>query len=101
MQIGLIEKLTEDPLFSNSGIQELSQSQIEKLIKLEVEIREAGIHLKNIKKLVYMSDNSMIARLRELEFRQKQDEDFRENIDSDLFSLRVVGRIISQTIGGI
>ncbi|EAW35157.1 hypothetical protein [Lyngbya sp. PCC 8106] len=97
----LIEKLTEDPLFSNSGIQELSQSQIEKLIKLEVEIREAGIRLKNVEKLLYMSDNSIIARLRELEFRQKQDEDSRENIDSDLFSLRVIGRVISQTPGGI
>lgn len=97
----LIEQLTENPLFSNSGIQNLSPSQIEKLIKLEVEIRETVIRLKNIEKLVYMSDNSMIARLRELEFRQKQDEDSRENIDSDLFSLRVIGRIISQTPGGI
>jgi hypothetical protein len=97
----LIEQLTNNPLFSNSSIQNLSQTQIEKLVKLEVEIRETAIRLKNIEKLVYMSDNSMIARLRELEFRQKQDEDSRENIDSDLFSLRVIGRIISQTPGGI
>ena len=97
----LIEQLTENPLFSNSSIQNLSQNQIEKLVKLEVEIREAGIRLKNIEKLVYMSDNSMIARLRELEFRQKQDEDSRENIDSDLSNLRVIGRVIRQTPGGI
>ena len=97
----LIEQLTENPLFSNSGIQNLSQSQIEKLIKLEVEIREAGIRLKNIEQLVCMSDNSIIARLRELEFRQKQDEDSRENIDSDLSNLRIIGRVIAKTPGGL
>ncbi|MGB3189099.1 MAG: hypothetical protein WBB43_06675, partial [Limnoraphis sp.] len=67
----LIEQLTEDPLFSNSGIQEFSQVQIEKLIKLEVEIREAGIRLKNVEKILYMSENSVLSRLKELEFRQK------------------------------
>ncbi len=97
----LIEQLTEDPLFSNSGIQEFSQVQIEKLIKLEVEIREAGIRLKNVEKILYMSENSVLSRLKELEFRQKQDEESRENIDSDLFSLRVIGRIVKQTPGGI
>ncbi|EAW35991.1 hypothetical protein L8106_22386 [Lyngbya sp. PCC 8106] len=97
----LIEQLTEDPLFSNSGIQEFSQVQIEKLIKLEVEIREAGIRLKNVEKILYMSENSVLSRLKELEFRQKQNEESRENMDSDLFRLRVIGRIVKQTPGGI
>ncbi|EAW35846.1 hypothetical protein [Lyngbya sp. PCC 8106] len=47
------------------------------------------------------SVNSVLSRLKELEFRQKQDEESRENMDSDLFSLRVIGRIVKQTPGGI
>ncbi|WP_039896500.1 hypothetical protein [Lyngbya sp. PCC 8106] len=66
-----------------------------------MEIREAGIRLKNVEKILYMSENSILSHLKKLEFRQKQNEESRENMDSDLFRLRVIGRIVKQTPGGI
>jgi PAS domain-containing protein len=97
----LIEKLTEEPLFSGTGIKELSQSQIEKLVRLEVEIREASIRLKEVEKNLYISDRAVLPRIRELELAQRKDEKEWEELESDLSGLRTLGKIITGTPGGI
>ncbi|VXD16042.1 conserved hypothetical protein [Planktothrix paucivesiculata PCC 9631] len=97
----LIEKLVNEPLFSGTGIKELSQSQIEKLVRLEVEIREAGIRLKEVEKNLYISDRAVLPRVRELELAQRKDEKQWEDLESDLSGLRTFGKIITGTPGGI
>ncbi|HEY9864970.1 MAG TPA: hypothetical protein V6D21_12410, partial [Candidatus Obscuribacterales bacterium] len=92
----LIAKLVDEPLFS--GAKELS---IEKLVRLEVEIREAGIRLKEVEKNLYISDRALLPRIRELELAQRKDEKQWEDLESDLSGLRTFGKIITGTPGGI
>jgi hypothetical protein len=97
----LVSVLTDEPLFSGMGIKELSQSQIEKLVRLEVEIREAGIRLKEVERNLYIADNALLPRVRELESAQRKDEKEWEDLESDLSGLRTFGKIITGTPGGI
>jgi PAS domain-containing protein len=97
----LIAKLVNEPLFSGTGIKELSQSQIEKLVRLEVEIREAAIRLKEVEKNLYISDNALLPRIRELESDQRRNQKEWEDLESDLSGLRTFGKIITGTPGGI
>lgn len=97
----LVSVLTDEPLFSGTGIKELSQSQIEKLVRLEVEVREAGIRLKEVEKNLYISDRAVLPRIRELESSQRKDEKEWEDLESDLSGLRTFGKIVTGTPGGI
>lgn len=97
----LIAKLVDEPLFSGTGIKELSNSQLEKLVRLEVEMREAVIRLKEVEKNLYISDRALLPRIRELELAQRKDEEEWEELESDLSGLRTFGKIITGTPGGI
>ncbi|CAD5988782.1 hypothetical protein PCC9214_05463 (plasmid) [Planktothrix tepida] len=97
----LIEKLTDDPVFSDSGIRELSTSQIEKLVKLEVEVRENSTRLRQVECSLFTNPNSLNNRLKGLEIHQDKDEENWKSLESDLFPFRTFGRIVKGTPGGL
>lgn len=97
----LIQQLTDDPVFSDLGIRELSTSQIEKLVKLEVEVRENSTRLRQIERSLFTDQNSFNNRLKELEVYQESDEDNWKEMEADLFPFRTFGRIVKATPGGL
>ena len=97
----LIEKLTDDPVFSDSGIRELSTSQIEKLVKLEVEVRENSTRLRQVERFLFTDRNSLSNRLRELEVHQDSDNENWKEMEADLFPFRTFGKIFKATPGGL
>jgi hypothetical protein len=66
-----------------------------------VEIREAAIRLKEVEKNLYISDNALLPRIRELESDQRRNQKEWEDLESDLSGLRTFGKIITGTPGGI
>lgn len=97
----LIEKLTNDPVFSDSGIRELSTSQIEKLVKLEVEVRENTARLRQVECFLFTDPNSLSNRLRKLEVHQDSDNENWKAMEADLYLFRTFGRILKVTPGGL
>jgi len=97
----LIQQLTDDPVFSDSGIRELSTSQIEKLVKLEVEVRENTARLRQVERSLFTDRNSLNNRLKELEVHQDNDEENWKSMEADLFPFRTFGRIVKGTPGGL
>lgn len=97
----LIEKLTDDPVFSDSGIRELSTSQIEKLVKLEVEVRENSTRLRQVERCLFTDRSSLSNRLKVLEVHQESDNENWKEMEADLFPFRTFGRIVKGTPGGL
>lgn len=107
LETKLLHSSVPIPLITNENNSEFNKEEFGALVKMEVELKQMEIRIRQLEKFAYLERNGIASRLKEIEVYQDQDnqkwvqlDTYKINLEDKIVSLILVSTVIKNFPGG-